>query len=220
MATPEQMQEIINLLKNQMDTVNALREENDHLRAANGATGAAEASVGDNQYKAKKPDRPIINANIDDREWALFEDAWARYKKMCKLADEDVENIRLELRACCSSDVNKFLYEYIEPTKLNCCTEEELLLHIKTVAVKVVHKEVHCMGFNSLMQAAGEPVTQWVARVKAKAFLCNFEISCTCCEEPQLISYAEEEIPQRLVAGLYNQESWPKRQPSPSSTRK
>ena len=112
MATPEQVQELITLMKQQMDTVNELREENDRLRAAN--AGAAE-----NQCKLKKPERPVVNANIDDREWALFEDSWGRYKKMCKLSDNDVENIRLELRACCSSNVNKFLFEYVGPTKLN-----------------------------------------------------------------------------------------------------
>ena len=211
MATAEQMQDIINLLKQQMETVNSLREENDQLRAANGTAGTEPNVTGDvtvetNQYKAKKPERPVVNANIDDREWALFEDSWKRYKKMCKLASEDVENIRLELRACCSSDVNKFLFEYVGPTILDNCTEEELLSHIKSVAVKVTHKEVHRMEFNALMQDQGEHVTQWVARIKAKAFLCKFEIPCTCCHDPQSISYAEEEISQRLVAGLRNPE--------------
>ena len=214
MAATEQMQEIIDLLKQQMDTVTSLREENSQLRAASGAspelnvTGdTSNHATGDvGQYKAKKPERPLVNANIDDREWALFEDSWKRYKKMCKLTDGDVENIRLELRACCSPDVNKFLFEYVGPTKLDNCTKEELLSHIKSVAVKVTHKEVHRMEFNSLMQDQGEPVTQWVARIKAKAFLCSFEIPCTCCEVPQSISYVEEEISQRLVAGLCNPE--------------
>ena len=75
--------------------------------------------------------------------------------------------------------VNKFLFEYIGPSKLNVCTENELLSYIKSVAVKVVHKEVHRMAFNSLVQDQGEPVTQWVARIKAKAFLCEFEVPCT-----------------------------------------
>ena len=119
MATTEQMQDIINLLKQQMDTVTSLREENAQLRAASETANREPNVIGDtsnhaagdtNQYKAKKPERPLVNANIDDREWALFEDSWKRYKKMCKLTNGDVENIRLELRACCSPDVNKFLF--------------------------------------------------------------------------------------------------------------
>lgn len=221
MATAEQFQNLLDLFKQQMETITALRSENEDLRVANatpatpasatpandGATGGT-ASAPD-KYKPKKPERPIIQPNLDDQEWALFEDSWGRYKKMCKLDEGDVENVRLELRECCSPEVNKFLFEYVGPAKLNVCTEKELLDHIKSVAVKVVHKEVHRMAFNLLFQDHGEPVTQWIARVKAQAFLCDFKVPCTCCPAPAgpvMISYAEEEIAQRVVAGLYNQE--------------
>ena len=186
MATAEQFQNLLDLFKQQMETITALREENEGLRTAatandenNGATGG-NASATDH-YKPKKPERPIIQANLDDQEWALVEDSWGRYKKMCRLNDADVENVRLELRECCSPEVNKFLFEYVGPAKLNECSEVELLAHIKSVAVKVVHKEVHRMAFNMLFQDHGEPVTQWIARVKAQAFLCNFKVLCTCC---------------------------------------
>ena len=178
------------------------------MNGTTGSTNASTAPVPD-AYKPKKPERPIIHANIDDQEWALVEDSWGRYKKMCRLNEADVESIRLELRECCSPEVNKFLFEYVGPAKLNVCTEVELLAHIKSVAVKVVHKEVHRMAFNMLFQDHGEPVTQWIARVKAQAFLCDFKVPCTCCvapDGPVMISYAEEEIAQRVVAGLYNQE--------------
>ena len=207
MATAEQFQDLLNLFKQQMTTIEELRAENQDLRT--NVPAPADDTTATNVYKPKKPERPIIHANIDDQEWALFEDSWGRYKKMCKLDPTDIESIRLELRECCSPEVNKFLFEYVGPAKLNASTEVELLAHIKSVAVKVVHKEVHRMAFNSLFQDQGEPVTQWVARVKAKAFLCEFKVPCTCCTAPNgpvMISYAEEEIAQRVVAGLYNQE--------------
>ena len=210
MATAEKFQDLLDLFKQQMETITALRTENEELRAnetpANdGATGGT-ASASD-PYKPKKPERPIIQPNLDDQEWALFEDSWGRYKKMCKLDEGDVENVRLELRTCCSPEVNKFLFEYVGPAKLNVCTEKELLDHIKSVAVKVVHKKVHRMAFNLLFQDHGEPVTQWIARVKAQAFLCDFKVPCACVAPagPVMISYAEKEIAQRVVAGLYNQ---------------
>ena len=113
------------MFKQQIETITALRTENKGLRVANatpgtpasatpandGATGGT-ASASD-KYKAKKPERPIIQPNLDDQEWALFEDSWGRYKKMCKLDEGDVENVRLELRECCSPEVNKFLFEYV-----------------------------------------------------------------------------------------------------------
>ena len=212
MSTPEQVQQMLDMLNLQMKTVTDLQSENARLRerdAAMDTTGTGPAPSGSaesSRYKSKRPERPMVSASIDDREWALFTDAWGRYKQMIRVPDTDIANIRLELRACCSSDVNKFLFEYIGPTKLDACNESQLLAHIKSVAVKVVHKEVHRMAFNSLLQDQGEPVTQWVARLKAKAFLCEFEVPCTCCTPPVKVSYAEEEVAQRLVEGLCNQE--------------
>ena len=209
----QKMQELLDMMHT---TVTTLKEENDRLKAerskattqaTTGGGGPSRSGSGNgSDYRPKKPERPTVNTDIDDREWAIFTDSWTRYKRMIRLQDTDVDNIRLELRECCSTDVNKFLFEYVGPTKLNQCTETELLAHIKSIAVKVVHKEVHRMEFHSLIQDQGEPVTQWVARLRAKAFLCGFEIPCTSCTPHQTISYAEEEISQRLIAGLCNQE--------------
>ena len=57
-----------------------------------------------------------------------------------------------------------------------------------------------------MIQNPGESVTNYVARLKAKAFLCGFEVTCTNHETPVTISYAEQMVAQHLVAGLRNQE--------------
>ena len=72
------------------------------------------------------------------------------------------------------------------------------------MTVKTVHKEVHRLSFHQMIQDQGEPVTQWVARLKAKAFLCKFEVPCKCCTPAVMTSYAEDEVAQRLIAGLRN----------------
>ena len=75
MATAEQVQQMIDLMKAQMEQVTKLQTENEQLR--NVVMNANEGSVvgGTPQtYKSKTPDRPMINAGLDDREWALFED--------------------------------------------------------------------------------------------------------------------------------------------------
>ena len=153
--------------------------------------------------KTQRPDRPVINAGIDDREWSLFEDTWSRYKRMVGITD--VETIRMELRASCSADVNRMLFEFIGPTVLDACSEEDLLKHIKSVAVKVTHPEVHQMNFNTMRQEAGDTVTHYVARLKSQAFLCKFEVQCGC-TPATTVSYAENMVSQRLVAGLRNVE--------------
>lgn len=217
MATQEQIQTMLDLMttqqrqmQQQMEAMAALQEENATLRrdaavveATGGITGDGNAQ---GNYKSKKPERPLINAGIDDREWALLQDTWSRYKLMCKIAPNDVPTLRLELRAACSADVNKLLFEFVGPAVLDNCTESELLQHIKSVAVKVTHKEVHRMAFDKMVQGQGETITQFVSRLKAMSFLCQFEITCTACNSQVKQSYAEDRIAQRLVAGLSNQE--------------
>ena len=201
------MQQMLDLLQQQVTTMSKLQEENQKLKdAATSESPQRQSGEGGVKYKSKRQDRPVVDRDIDDREWAHFEDKWGRYKKMCGLKDTDVESIRLELRAACSSEVDKLLFEYVGSAALDECSEMDLLGHIKSVAVKIVHKEVHRMAFHKMLQQQGEPVTQWTARLKAKAFLCVFEVPCKCCTPAVMTSYAEDEIAQRLVAGLINQD--------------
>ena len=140
MATAEQVQEIINLMKAQMEQVTKLQTENKELR--NAMNNAGENPDTSQPYKSKTPDRPVINANLDDRDWAICEDSWTRYKTMLNI-DRDEARKRMELRAACSDEVNKLLFEYVDPENLNACPEPDLLKHIKEVAVRSIHKEVH-----------------------------------------------------------------------------
>ena len=203
MASEQQIQQMLDLMQQQMDTVRNLQDENNRLRENPSPQGNANVSA---KYATKKTDRPVVNTGIDDREWALFVDTWVRYKRMCNLDAVDTEVIRLELRASCSNEVNRLLFEYVGSVVLDDSTEEQLLQHIKTVAVKTVHKEVHRRAFHTMLQDQGESVTKFASRLKAKAFLCEYEIPCSCCDPPKMQSYADEEVSQRLVAGLANQE--------------
>ena len=56
-----------------------------------------------------------------------------------------------------------------------------------------------------MTQNEGEPFTDYVARVRAKAFLCHFSVTCPC--DPAVeVSYADEMVAQQLIAGLSNRE--------------
>ena len=187
-ASNEQVVELLELLKGQMELLKQQQENNQ--------------GAGDNTTtKAKRPDRPVINSGIDDREWALFLDTWSRYKQMIGATDAAI--IRMELRAACSPDVNKMLFEFVGPEVLNDCTEEELLAYIKSIAVKQVHHEVHQMNFHMMSQDEGEPITRFVARLKSQAFLCRFSVQCSC-DPATTVSYADQMVAQRLIAGLRN----------------
>ena len=168
LSTDEQMGKMLKLLEvqqqqqmklqeammEQMQRLTALQTENTTLRNAAAAPGGvatppvASSNPEEQRYKSKKPDRPTIDRDIDDREWALLMDKWGRYKNMCNIKPTDLETIRLELRAACTDDVDKLLFEFVGPSVLDSCTEDQLLEHIKSVTVKHTHKEVHRMEFH------------------------------------------------------------------------
>ena len=146
-----------------------------------------------------KPKRPTVKDQLDGIGWDIFLDAWNRYKKIAELNGE--EETCMELREACSEDVNQHLYQFIGAHELNRddLTERELLDHIKTVAVKSIHAEVHRWNFNQLTQDEGETITRYVARLKSKASLCDFTVKCSCSRD---VSYSEQMVSQGLLAGL------------------
>ena len=147
--------------------------------------------------------RPIIEEGVDDFGWNLFLDKWERFKQVASLTEE--HEVILELRDSCSDQVNRMLFEFIGTAELNRpdLTEEKLLEHIKTVAVRTIHKEVHRWHFTQINQGDSEKVTKFVGRLKAQAVLCDYNAKCECGKR---VSYADEMVSQRLLAGAMNPE--------------
>lgn len=196
MATTEQVTELITLMKQQIE-----------LQATQATQNAATAASASN-LKVKRADRPIISSDMNDRDWSLFLDTWDRYKDMIGATgagNATVNTVRNELRSACSADINRMLFEFVGPDVLAACDERTLLGHIKSVAVKQVHHEVHQLNFHRMTQEDGERVTMWAARLKSQAFLCKFETTCPC-TPGVAVSYANKMVAQRLVAGLRNPE--------------
>ena len=86
-SSPDQSQ-MMQLMQQMIE----LQRENNELRR--NMSGASNFSS-----NAKKPDRPIIEQDSTDNDWALFTDSWQRYKDMCRL--RDISEIRNELRSSC-----------------------------------------------------------------------------------------------------------------------
>ena len=88
---------------------------------------------------------------------------------------------------------------------LNAVTlmEEQLLSHIKRVAVKSIHVKVHRWHFANIKPNEGETITRFVGHFKSQASLCNFSTKCySGCE--RTTSYSEQMISQQLTMGLTN----------------
>lgn len=71
MAMETQLQEVIDLLKQQMSVVTTLQAENTALRAAQ-VNVTPGPTTGTSQSKSKKPGRSIINVGINDRKSTVF----------------------------------------------------------------------------------------------------------------------------------------------------
>ena len=155
-----------------------------------------------NAGNAQRPKRPLLEYGAKDHEWEVFLDSWERYKEVAKLSN--ISDIRYELRQSCSNEINQILLGFIGRDKLNSVSEEELLKYIKSVAIVVVHREVHRQNFGKLDQAEGESITHYMARLKSQAMLCEFTVDNP--ERLTEVSFAVIMIGTQTIAGLHNKE--------------
>ena len=132
MANEQQIQQMLNLMQKQMEQLEVLRVENSQLMTNAVHQPPTQTTPQQQRPKTKAPDRPVINANTDEREWELFKDSWNRYKLLAGITDDNL--LRMELRASCSQDVNRLLFEYVGASTLDtngwgddhpiCCTTQ------------------------------------------------------------------------------------------------
>ena len=102
-TTTDQLAQMMALMQTQQQQTTTMMQKMMELQQEN-------AQLRESQTRAKRTriDRPSIEANLNDSEWALFEDTWKRYKTMSNISDP--AEIRMELRTACSQDVNKLLF--------------------------------------------------------------------------------------------------------------
>ena len=152
----------------------------------------------------KKPDRLVIEEDSTDEDWALFVDAWCRYKEMWYFTNQaEIWNV---LRTACSPNVNRLLFQLLGSETLNIATEEQLLHQIRLVAVKDLHKEVHRHTFHNIRQQEGEGITHFLARLQSQARLSEFTMKCTNRSCQEQVNYSADMAAGQLVAGLLNTE--------------
>lgn len=148
----------------------------------------------------KKPEPPTIGLNSNENQWAFFMDEWDEFKRRCKLLTPD--DIRSELRAACSEDLRRELFDFVGGKTLKTISETDLLKKIKTLAVKGSNKAVHRKQFYAMLQDQGQPVQAYVAKLRGKADHCQFVLKCSseACNH-QVNSYAESMVEDQMVTG-------------------
>ena len=179
------------------------------LRSPGGGNAAAAATA--SSSRGLKNERPSIDVDTTESEWAVFDDNWSRFKRMAKLVA--VDEVRDNLRQCCATQLNKRLFDVKGVATLNAASEADLLVWIKEIAVKGVHKEVHRTQFSNLRQKQGETINSFYGRLKSEGALCDFSQlapatctsnGCQCPNHGIRLSYEDDMVATQLVNGLYS----------------
>ena len=147
-----------------------------------------------------RPDRPSIDINCNESRWAFFKNEWSLYKRRARLPVSSPE----ELRACCTEDLRLELFDYIGPNTIDTLSETQLLEHIRKIAVKGKNIAVHRHEFYAMAQAPGQPIQQFVAKLKSKAEHCHFQLNCSSNQCNQSNSYVMAMVGDQVTIGLYD----------------
>ena len=153
--------------------------------------------------RVKTAERPEIDVGSNEDQWEFFLHEWDLYKRRTLL---EVSRVSDELRACCTKDLRKVLFDFVGGTALDGLSEPQLLKQIKVAAVVGKNTAVHRKEFHAILQAPGETINAFVAKLKSKAERCNFKIECAADACRQVNSYAEAMVSDQMVAGLYDKE--------------
>ena len=154
--------------------------------------------------KVKSAERPEIDLKCTESQWAFFIDEWNSYKRMTSLVE--VRQIVDELRACCTMELRRTLFNLMGSSTVETLTEANLLKKIKESAVVGKNVSVHRKEFYGIMQEPGESLNMFVSRLKAKAEQCNFVITCCNEECDQSNSYSNAMICDQMTVGLYDKD--------------
>ena len=115
-----------------MTNVSITEEQLQNILQAALTAAAGTAQRGDERPRVKNPERPEVDLGFSETQWAFFIDEWGIYKRRASLRAEHLTD---ELRACCSKDLRKTLFDFVGSTTLASLSETELLKKIEASAV-------------------------------------------------------------------------------------
>ena len=122
--------------------------------------------------------------------------------------------VRDEWMECCMKQLNTRMVQICGLRGLRSCNEDQLLGFIKAIAVRGVYKEVDRTAFHGMHQQQMEFYQAYVAKIKAKAELCQYMMVapvckddlCNCSGHKRQLYYRDEMVGTQLVAGAFNKE--------------
>ena len=111
-----------------------------------GAVTAAVQATAQSQptTRVKHADRPEVDVGCSESQWTFFTDEWKSYKRRTGLSDARAVD---ELRASCTKELRKVLFDLVGGSTLETISEELLLEKIKSAAVVGKNIAVHRKEF-------------------------------------------------------------------------
>ena len=108
-----------------------------------------------------------------------------------------------KIRATCTPELNRLLFDLLEAKTLNSPKEEQLLHYTRLVVVRELHKEGHQQNFHLKRQKEGESITHFMARLQTLAKFCKFTVTFppkTDCHRH--IDYSSDMMAEQMMARL------------------
>ena len=169
--------------------------------AAHSGGNAAQAVP--HHESVKRPDRPSIDLECGESRWSFFVNEWQLYKRRANITTSGAE----ELRACCSEDLRMELFDFVGPAVIDSLNEEQLFAKVKGLAVKGKNMAVHRQEFYAMQQAPSQPIQQFVAKLRAKAEHCSFQLKCSSpnCNNTTN-SYMASMVADQMTVGCYDKD--------------
>ena len=155
----------------------AFRQMDNHRADAHPIVAAATANPPATTPAAPRPEkvqRPCFDVDQTTEKWQYLNTRWTNYKNATQLTGESVT---IQLLEACSENLRFSMFQ--SDSRINQKPETDILALMKTLSVKEENVMVSRMKLHSLHQEAGEPIRNFVARVKGQAELCRYEIACS-----------------------------------------
>ena len=149
--------------------------------------------------KPEKFPRPNVGLDEPIEKWEDFSSSWQQYKEEYCLSGKKLTR---QLIACCSPDLATSLSR-VSGGKHFDLEETDILKQMKNLVVRFENPAVHVQTFFAMHQQPEDGVRHFLARLRGFANHCEFRVRCSCAQE---VSYADNDIKYKLVAGLVDEE--------------
>ena len=150
-------------------------------------------TVSEKHNNTTKATLPSLKMDITHPEFRKFKIDWSVYKQITCIPESQ---IAAQLYTTCDSGVQTAIINTCE--NIFDMKEDDLLEKLEGICTKKSNPAVHRLGFSNLVQTDGEPIQDYLVRLKSSARDCEF--SCPSCKH----DLSENHIKDQLIRGICN----------------